>query len=128
MQTIESTGRIRIVKTPDGEAPLEIREAWVGLVLPCDPYLGYPDEGMERGVLNNKEAPLNRCGFSVPQDQAIAILEQKKPEVAKWWKEHGFPQVNEYFGFAEKEVEITSGITRQRIIEVCDEMTGNPNR
>ena len=127
-KTIESTGRIIITKMPDGEAPFNILEAWVGLTLPCDPYLGYSDEGLERGVLKNTESSRNRYGFSVPQDQAIAILEKERPEAATWWKEHNFPKTNQYFCFAEKEAEIVSGVTRQKIIEVTDEMMGNPNR
>ncbi len=120
-----ATGRIRIIKIPDGEAPIEIRQAWVGLTLPCDPYLGYPDKGLERGVLTNEEAPRNRCGFSAPQDEAIAILAQSNPKAATWWKEHGFPQPDQRFGFAEKEAEIVSGVTHQRMIEITDEMQGN---
>lgn len=128
MQTIESTGRIRITKVPDGEAPLVIREAWVGLVLPCDPYLGYPSGGFERGVLSKAEASCNRLGFSVPQNQALVILEQDRSEAAKWWREQGFPRAAQYFGFAEGEAEIVSGVVRQNIIEVTDEMMDNPNR
>ena len=124
-----TTGRIKIVKVPAGEAPIEVRKAWVGLILPCDPYLGYPDNASERGVLTNKKRDRNRCGFSVPQDQAIEILEKEHSEAAAWWKAHGFPQdAGSRFGFAEEEGEIISGVTRQQIIEVTDEMQGDPNR
>ncbi len=112
---------------PSGEAPLNIREAWVGLVLPCDPYLGYSDGGFERGVLS-KAATRNRSGFSVPQDQAIAILEKEKPEAAAWWKDQGYPQDGDYFAFSDTEAKIISGVTHQHIIEVTDEMRGYPCR
>ncbi len=128
MQTTRLTGRIRITKVPNGEAPLRIRQAWVGLILPCDPYLGYPDNGCEQGVLSKKTNSRNRCGFSVPQDQAIAILKQKEPDIAKWWKRHGFPKANQCFGFAEEEAEILNGVTRQKIIHVSEEMMGAPSR
>ncbi len=124
-------GQIRITKVPSGEAPLEIRKAWVGLVLPCDPYLGYPDDGLDRGILSGKEVSRNRCGFSVPQDQAIEILEKEYPLAAAWWKANGFPQGGDKrFGFAEEEAEIISGVTRSKI-RLYDEMEGlwgDPNR
>ncbi|MES3031380.1 MAG: hypothetical protein V4697_03125 [Patescibacteria group bacterium] len=131
MNTYESTGHIRITKVPDGEAPLEVREAWVGLTLPCGPYLGFSGVGEERGVLTGESVGCPTCGrygFSVPQDEAIAILEKAKPEAALWWKKHGFPQVDQYFGFAEREAEIVSGISRQTVIHVTDEMQGQPER
>ncbi len=110
---------------------LKFGEAWVGLVLPCDPYVGIPDSGIETGVLSSTPVGCPACGrsgFSVPQDQAIMILEQERPEAAAWWKSKSFPQVGNYFGFAEDEAEIVSGVSHQRLIEVADNMMGDPNR
>ncbi len=127
MKTI--SGYVKIVKVPNGEAPLDVRKAWVGLVLPCDPYLGYPDNDLERGILSGKKAARNRCGISVRQDLAIEILEKERPEAAAWWKANGFPQeAGSRFGFAEEEIEIISGVTHSKIIEVTDEMQGDPGR
>lgn len=128
-KVVKAAGRIKIVKIPAGEAPAKIRGAWVGLILPCDPYLGWPtSDGPDRGVLSGKEAARNRCSFSVPQDEAIRILEESAPEAAAWWREKGFPHSGECFGFAEDEAEILSGVTRQKIIHVDEEMRGDPNR
>ena len=121
-------GRIRIVRVPAGEAPLFVRQVWVGLELPCDPYLGYPSGGMERGVLSGQESLFNRCGFSVPQDEALDILEAVSPPAAQWWKEHGFPREGQYFGFAQDEAEILSGVSLQQLTVYTDEMQGNPDR
>lgn len=124
-------GKIRITKTPAGEAPPEIRKAWIGLTLPCAPYLGCPVHGLEQGVLTGKPAGCLICGrngFSVPQDQAIAILEKERPEAAAWWKEKGFPQTDGYFGFSAEEAEIVHGVALQKIREVTDEMLGSPER
>lgn len=120
------TGLIKIIKTPAGEAPLEIREVWVDMILPCGPILGYSG-GPECGVLS-EESTQSRYSFSVPQEEAIAILERKSPETATWWREHGFPHDGQYFGFAEEEAEIIEGVTPQRIILVTEEMMGDPNR
>jgi hypothetical protein len=124
----ESTGRIRIIKVPDGEAPYEIRQAWLGLTLPCDPFLGLPGSGLDLGVLSLMPVEENRLGFSVPQEEALAILEKENPGAADWWKQQGYPQAEQRFGFAEEEAEIVKWVTRQRIIEITEEMMGNPDR
>lgn len=128
MNAIESTGQIRITRIPSGEAPFEIRKAWLGLILPCDPYLGYPDNGIEQGVLSGKKASRNRRGFSVPQDEALEILSLHNPAAATWWRENGFPTQEGYFGFGEGEAEIISGVTPQSIMQVTEEMMGDPGR
>jgi len=128
MKEIKATGRIRITCVPAGEAPLRIRKAWVGLILPCQRICGFPSDGMDLGVLSRKKVGRNRYGFSVPQGRAVRILKKKDPVAAAWWRKHGFPKAGENFGFAEEEAEIISGVTRQKIIQVTDEMMGDPNR
>ena len=119
----ESTGLIKIVKTPAGEAPLWVLQAWVGLVLPCNPSIGFSDDG-EQGVLSGERSHLNRYGYSVPQDQAIAILEDKNFRIAVWWKGKGFPHQDEYFVFSFEEAEVVSGVTPQKIIIYDDCVNG----
>lgn len=129
MTTNESvTGRIRITKVPAGEAPFEVRRAWVGCVLPCHPHLGYPSGGLDRDVVSDKERTRNRIGFSVPQDRAIIILRRYQPWAERWWRRHGYPKLGECFCFGENEAEILSGVTHQKIIEVTDDMQGKPSR
>ncbi len=128
MHTTEYTGRIRIKSTPGGEAPLWVRARWIGLVLPCHPYLGLPDQGLDQGVLSGTEVECNYFGFSVPQDRAIQILAKTWPKAADWWKEQGFPKASQHFGFAQDEAECVSGIILQRIFQVTAEMGGNRNR
>jgi hypothetical protein len=55
-------------------------------------------------------------------------LQQEKPKAAAWWKDHDFPITGQYFCFAENEAEIVSGVVPQQLIEVTDEMRGNPYR
>lgn len=124
----DAPGRIKIVKVPDGEAPLAVRRAWVGLVLPCHPFMGWPDEGKDRGVISGKEATRNRRGFSVPQDVAIEFLAKKDPDAAKWWREKGFPVKGEFFGFGVDEAEILEGVTERKIVWVGEDMQGQPTR
>ncbi|HVV15121.1 MAG TPA: hypothetical protein VHD55_01850 [Candidatus Paceibacterota bacterium] len=110
----EASGRIRITKVPDGEAPLEVRQAWVGLELPCGPICGYGDEP-PKGVLSNEPIKKNMYGFDVPQREALEILEASSPEAAAWWRTHGFPEGNDYFVFDRHWAEIISGVTMQEI-------------
>jgi len=118
-----------MIKIPAGEAPEHIRQAWVGLELPCDPILGCPDQP-EHGAVSGEKADRNRYGFSVPQFEALEILEKHNPEAAKYWRDQGFPKSPpyDYFGFDEGEAEIISGITRQNLIHVPDETQGDPYR
>jgi hypothetical protein len=122
-----ATGRIKIMKIPAGEAPLKIRKAWIGLVLPCHPILGF-SPGKEKGVLSNKSAGRGNCGFSVPQCDAIVILANHDRAAARWWEKQGFPVPKECFFFAEDEAKIISGVRRQALVQVEDDMQGDPYR
>ena len=89
---------IRIISVPPGEAPLPIREAWVGLELPLfrkrvGSYIG-------SGVLSGPKSILESFahlvtgrltvhkGFLVPVLAAIEILEVANPAAARWWREN----------------------------------------
>ena len=90
---------VEIVRAPEGEAPLWVREAWVGLTLPLVP--GYP--GKRRmpsfGVLSGpfgwwgqlRERLSGRVGtvegYVVDRDQAYALLGAHRPDALAWWRE-----------------------------------------
>ena len=101
-------GIIRIVKIPEGDAPLEIREAWVGLELPC---LTKHDESKEVKNIISQEIrqPRPNCWY-VPQDMALEILEEAAPEAAQWWLEHDYPHPDRFFTFGEDEAELVDGV------------------
>jgi len=123
----EATGRIKIVKIPGGEAPDEVRAAWVGLVLPCYPIAC---RAPRIGVLSGKQRLAEgQWSALVPQEDAIEILGRHKPFAAEWWHEAGFPHpFFNTFTFNMDDVEIVSGVTYQPIVEVTDEMQGDPDR
>lgn len=86
----------RIVRTPDGEAPLWVREAWVGLILP-----GRWSNSAKpaRGLMTGRDRAVE-AGFHVAWDLAIGTLRrQGHHEAADWWVEHrpggraGLPQL-----------------------------------
>ncbi len=110
-----ATGRIRIIKTPAGEAPEEIRQKWVGLELPCEPIAGSNALVQEYGTVSGKNDARRRITVSVPQDLALLVLAQRFPEVVEYWTGVGYPRRGEHFGFGFDEVELIDGVTVNRI-------------
>ena len=93
-------GSVRIIDVPPGEAPLEIRKAWVGLVLPLAGNRVQARKLPIAGVLTgpkNLFASLLRVfggqrsfstGYAVETRAAIDILEKADPRAAAWWREN----------------------------------------
>ena len=89
---------VRIIDTPPGEAPLEIRQAWIRLQLPV---LGKrPIRYLGSGVLTGPKSFIGtllhlitfrlavHSGYVVPADRAVEILAAARPEAARWRREH----------------------------------------
>ncbi len=92
---------IRITRTPQGEAPLHIREAWVGIVLP---QARGRDGGRRRvaafGVVSGPRTffqtlsrrlrgdYLRYDGYSVPTIEALTALDRVNPSAAQWWRQN----------------------------------------
>lgn len=105
-------GEIRITEIPDGEAPLHIRENWVGLVLPVFATTEIKSES----VLTHEETAREPV-YMIPQDSAIDILGTTSPEAAAWWRDIGFPQDGGYFCFKISQAEVV-GILREAPIHL----------
>lgn len=118
-------GLIEITSIPEGEAPLWVRQAWVGLILPCDSTCGVREV---KGVISKKPSDKNKYGFAVPQAAALKVLEKKDPHAVDFWRREGFPKRGEFFFFVDQEAKIVSGVKRQILIHVTDEMQGDPFR
>ena len=94
----EASRKIRIVATPPGQAPLWVREKWVGLELPLAPGTERHGHFLSSGVLDGSPTFLGFLGrlfrgrvsvskgFAVEIGSAITILENKHPDAANWWK------------------------------------------
>ena len=90
---------IRIVAVPPGEAPLWVREKWVGLDLPVARYSGRR-KFLTMGVLSlprsmpaqwlavfrGRVEPI--AGYAVEALPAVDILAHAHPEAAAWWREN----------------------------------------
>jgi hypothetical protein len=89
---------IRITSVPPGEAPLAIRQAWVGLVLPS--RRKRPGRYLAAGILSGPRSIGERLkyllavryrvqsGYIVPTLSAIEVLERSNPAAARWWREN----------------------------------------
>ncbi len=123
MPNSEATGRIKVLKTPDGEAPVEIRRAWEGLILPCFPHIGIPTGELSE-VLSGNSIENERRGVIVPQGEAISVLMQFDREAAGWWMAHGCGKDDTYFFFFEDEIGIMSGVSEVPMRVLDDMETG----
>jgi hypothetical protein len=73
---------IRIIATPLGQAPLWVREQWVGLVIPLAEHTV---SGIQMGV--NGGRPENQGGYTVNTPEAIQQLRKKSTEASNWWEQ-----------------------------------------
>lgn len=75
--------KVRIVSTPPGDAPEEVRRAWIGVVLEGEAFRSKPGWHVG-GVLTGQEVE-NPSGFIVPVRDAIAALGILHSGAAAWW-------------------------------------------
>ena len=90
--------RIRVVKTPPGEAPETVRKAWVGLTLEalgrraiCAETVGVVSKPRTRfGVLVARLLGGTRLehGYVIDAGHAIEVLTTHAPEAAQWWRQN----------------------------------------
>ena len=87
---------MRITSVPTGQAPLHIREKWIGVEIPFielktpqGPVCGVVDGGLVK-VGNS---------FIVDQVAALTALREKSPEAADWWADVGYPIPGAQFTF-----------------------------
>ena len=99
---------IKIVKTPTGEAPEWVREAWVGLFLPL--YYIANESGEVEGVVSRQIIQIAREKvWCVEQNVAIGLLMTQNEKAAEWWIEQGYPIPDKVFTFGHDEAELVSG-------------------
>jgi hypothetical protein len=95
-----ATSYIRIVTIPPGEAPLWVREKWVGLELPLAGGDRGPRMSFTSGVLSGPRNRLialwwallgrlkRQTGYAVDAIEAVRILEATAPDAASWWRQN----------------------------------------
>lgn len=77
--------QIEIIAVPPGEAPLWVREKWIGV---CIPLAGDPGgfDGELSGVMTGRPSSENAGGYEVLIDDALEALGETSPEAATWWR------------------------------------------
>lgn len=87
--------QIQIIAVPPGQAPLWVREEWVGLVLPVeDP----PTDGnIQIGARGGR--PENIGGYYVRTTAALEALGRKSPDAAEWWESNQLARVSPWLVF-----------------------------
>ncbi|AUN32204.1 hypothetical protein [Niveispirillum cyanobacteriorum] len=95
----EQLPAVRIVAVPPGEAPLWVREAWVGLELPLVRYLS-SRKFLCAGVLSGSRSRFGWLwdllrgrtetitGYMIDAALAVDILCASSPAAAAWWREN----------------------------------------
>jgi hypothetical protein len=117
------TPSIRIVGVPPGEAPLWVRERWVGLELPLAGGDRGPRQAYTSGVVSGPRNRLvalwwglrgrlrRQSGYAVDAIEAVRILEATAPDAASWWRKN-VPRLQvrkRKFLFHKSSCEIVSG-------------------
>lgn len=126
---------VRIIKTPEGPAPTDIRKAWVGVILKVIPipadgvefdpfYLeklaeeikarlatadAFPVSREECLLLEERKQAAfkgNRGGCMVPVETALIALRQQNLIVVAEWFEKNWPNKGGWFVFGPDEYEI----------------------
>jgi hypothetical protein len=89
---LEDLGTVRFISAPRGGAPIEVREKWIGVEVPClFSHDGSPQAGDTlHDVVSGMEIP-DYPGYIILQTMAIEELRKKSPFAATWWNKHGFP-------------------------------------
>jgi hypothetical protein len=78
---------LRIVQVPPGEAPEEIRRAWVGIELPLTKANAEPRRVDSTGAVTLALTGI-ATGYVVDGRKAVQALEPIAPEAALWWRKN----------------------------------------
>ena len=100
---------IRITKVPEGQAPLEVRQEWVGVTMKA---FTFPGATFAHGLVTGKRVEM-KPGFFVDKEHALSQLAKKDLVAASWFLEHADPRFSE-FVFGADEAEIFMGDQKTR--------------
>jgi hypothetical protein len=76
---------VRIIAAPPGEAPSEIRAAWIGCILRLREGRETPERGNEVSGVRSGLPEEHGLAYVVPSRDAILALEKRDFRAAKWW-------------------------------------------
>lgn len=90
---------VRIITVPSGDAPLWVRQAWVGLELPTwldgvqtlevvGALSRLPRSRVLHWIRRLTGRAVTQTGYVCHAPTAIGILAQNAPDAAKWWRQN----------------------------------------
>jgi hypothetical protein len=82
-----AVAHLRIVGIPFGEAPEEVRQAWIGVELPLRYWENKPGLHESVGVLSD-QGSREDLGYLVEGRIAVYHLAVREPEAAQWWRDN----------------------------------------
>jgi hypothetical protein len=82
-----TVARLRVARTPPGEAPEEVRVAWVGVALPLRRWELKPAPHPTEGVLSRHLCGVG-TGYAVSGPRAVKTLAAHSRDAAAWWRRH----------------------------------------
>jgi hypothetical protein len=93
-----------IVAIPSGEAPEDVRAAWIGCVLPV------LDSGLFDGVsvLSGRDQDVR--GFVVNGKEAFAVLRQHNVDAFRWWQENASVWLDQRLIFDVAAIQMRPGV------------------
>ena len=95
--------RIKITQVPQGEAPEDVRGAWVGIEM--DAYR-LPSSIGGLGITSGQPAEVDdEDRYGVRVEDALSLLAQNSPKAADWFRTNMRPTIN-FLSFARSEVEV----------------------
>lgn len=95
--------RIRITKTPDGDAPDSVRKNWKGIEI--DAY-ELPGWSGEVDIKTGEPIPERKGNiYVVNAEEALKVLGERSPEAAEWFRQNIRPDLSS-LSFGEKEIKV----------------------
>jgi hypothetical protein len=82
-----TVAHLLILQTPPGDAPEEVRRAWIGVELPLNRWENTPRLKETVGVLSDRIEGY-AMGFSIAGRKAVNALAKQAPDAASWWREN----------------------------------------
>jgi hypothetical protein len=100
---------IRIIAIPGGDAPLTIRQKWLGIKLPL---ARCPNTSSVSTDTNDHARQTDGNYYVVDASDALSALNKSSPAAANWWRRHIPPITGNKFLFSKDDCEL---IDRERI-------------
>lgn len=96
------SGSIRVIKRPHGEAPIWVRDKWIGLIIPC---FGFRENDADLKTVTNMIRLPTKSIYMVDRDTALSALTKVDPAAAKWYSDHTAAEPDRVWALGADEVE-----------------------